>query len=82
MKVTNYEAVPQKPVEMDGADKCHVRMLVGEADGAPNFAMRQFEVEVGELCWKAITNIRLLRATWYWSSRTRFTSSATLVIPH
>lgn len=47
MKVTNYEAVQQKPVEMEGADKCHVRILVGESDGAPNFAMRQFEVEVG-----------------------------------
>ena len=47
MKVTNYEAVPQNPVEMEGADKCHVRILVGESDGAPNFAMRQFEVEIG-----------------------------------
>lgn len=47
MKVTNYEAVEQKPVEMAGASNCHVRILVGEADGAPNFAMRQFEVAVG-----------------------------------
>ncbi len=47
MKITNYEAVQQNPVEMEGSDKCHVRILISEADGAPSFAMRQFEVEVG-----------------------------------
>jgi len=32
---------------MDGAKGCTVRWLVGQEDGAPNFAMRQFEVAPG-----------------------------------
>jgi quercetin dioxygenase-like cupin family protein len=32
---------------MEGSSKCTVRWLVGEADGAPTFAMRQFEVAPG-----------------------------------
>jgi quercetin dioxygenase-like cupin family protein len=47
MKVTSYENVPQKPVSMEGSSGCAVRWLVGEADGAPTFAMRQFEVAPG-----------------------------------
>ena len=47
MKVNHYESIAQQPVEMEGADGCKVRWLVGEDDGAPNFAMRHFEVGVG-----------------------------------
>ena len=47
MKVTNTSDVEAKKVEMEGASGCTVRWLVGKADGAPNFAMRQFEVEPG-----------------------------------
>lgn len=47
MKVTHFENVEQKIVEMPGSEKCSVRWLVGPADGAPNFAMRQFEVAPG-----------------------------------
>lgn len=47
MKVTNTQDVESKKVDMEGAQGCTVRWLVGEADGAPNFAMRQFEVEPG-----------------------------------
>lgn len=47
MKVSNNQNVELKKVEMEGAQGCNVRWLVGEADGAPNFAMRQFEVEPG-----------------------------------
>lgn len=47
MKVNHYEAVPAQPVQMEGAHGCRVRWLVGQSDGAPNFAMRQFEVEAG-----------------------------------
>ena len=46
MKVNHYEQVPSQPVDMAGATGCHVRWLIGEQDGAPNFAMRQFEVAV------------------------------------
>lgn len=47
MKVSHYEAVEQKDVEMEGAEGCKVRWLVGKSDGADNFSMRQFEVGVG-----------------------------------
>ena len=47
MKVNHYEAVPQQPVEMEGAHGCRVRWLLGERDGTPTFAMRQFEVAPG-----------------------------------
>ncbi len=47
MKVTPSARVDQKIVEMEGSHGCKVRWLVGESDGAPNFAMRQFEVAPG-----------------------------------
>lgn len=47
MKVIHYEAVPQNEVTMEGAKGCRMRLLIGEPDGAPNFAMRQFEVAPG-----------------------------------
>jgi quercetin dioxygenase-like cupin family protein len=47
MKVNHYETVPQQPVEMEGSHGCRVRWLLGEKDGTPNFAMRQFEVAPG-----------------------------------
>jgi len=47
MKVNHYEQVAQAPVTMEGASGCKVRWLVDEAQGAPNFAMRQFEVAPG-----------------------------------
>ena len=47
MKVNHYEQVPQQPVEMEGSHGCSVRWLLGERDGTPTFAMRQFEVAPG-----------------------------------
>ena len=47
MRVQNYQDVDMKEVEMEGADGCRVRQLVGQSDQAPNFAMRQFEVAPG-----------------------------------
>jgi quercetin dioxygenase-like cupin family protein len=47
MKVNHYEEVETQPVHMDDARGCRVRWLLGERDGAPNFAMRQFEVAPG-----------------------------------
>jgi len=47
MKIQHHENVPQAPVTMQGASGCTVRWLVGEPEGAPNFAMRQFEVAPG-----------------------------------
>lgn len=47
MKVEHYERTAQQPVGMEGAAGCQVRWLVGKPEGAPNFAMRQFEVAAG-----------------------------------
>ncbi len=46
MKVQHSTDVSSQPVTMEGSHGCTVRWLVSEQDGAPNFAMRQFEVEV------------------------------------
>lgn len=47
MKVNHANDVASQAVQMEGAQGCSVRWLVSESDGAPNFAMRQFEVEPG-----------------------------------
>ena len=47
MKVNHYEQVAQAPVTMEGSSGCKVRWLVDESSGAPNFAMREFEVSPG-----------------------------------
>ena len=47
MKVGHCEQVEQAPVTMEGASGCQVRWLVDASEGAPNFAMRQFEVAPG-----------------------------------
>ena len=47
MKVTSAENVEQQPVEMPGASGCQVRWLIGREDQAPNFAMREFQVDPG-----------------------------------
>lgn len=47
MKVSSTQAIEERPVTMEGSSGCTVRWLVDENDGAPNFAMRQFEVQPG-----------------------------------
>ncbi len=47
MKVIQYEQIDSAPVHMEGAVDCCMRCLIGEADGAPSFSMRQFEVAPG-----------------------------------
>ena len=47
MKVKHANEVAAKPVDMEGASQCTVRWLVDDKDGAPTFAMRQFDVEPG-----------------------------------
>jgi len=47
MKVAHQEQVDQAPVTMEGSRGCQVRWLVDAQQGAPNFAMRQFEVAPG-----------------------------------
>ncbi len=47
MKIQKASEVPSQPVDMEGAAGCQVRQLIGPRDGAPTFAMRQFEVAPG-----------------------------------
>jgi quercetin dioxygenase-like cupin family protein len=47
MHIKRTVDVPQADVTMEGAAGCRVRWLVGTADRAPNFAMREFELEPG-----------------------------------
>jgi quercetin dioxygenase-like cupin family protein len=41
------EEIEGQPMAMEGVKGVSMRMLVGRADGAPNFAMRHFTVEPG-----------------------------------
>jgi quercetin dioxygenase-like cupin family protein len=47
MIVRGYQQVEREPVKMDGATGVHVRWLIGDREGARNFAMRHFEIEPG-----------------------------------
>ena len=47
MLIRRVEKTPGKPMAMEGAAGVTMRMMVGRADGAPNFAMRHFTVEAG-----------------------------------
>jgi quercetin dioxygenase-like cupin family protein len=47
MKIQQATDVESQEVTMEGAAGCSVRWLVGDKDGAPNFAMRQFDVAPG-----------------------------------
>ena len=45
MKVTNFKNVTAEEVSDPGAKEVTIRWLISESDGAPNFAMRLFEIE-------------------------------------
>jgi quercetin dioxygenase-like cupin family protein len=47
MIVRNIDQARLEPVEMEGASGVSMAIMVGRAEGAPNFAMRQFRVEPG-----------------------------------
>ncbi|HUJ09033.1 MAG TPA: cupin domain-containing protein [Verrucomicrobiae bacterium] len=47
MKITNLEQIPADKVEMVDAKNCKVQLAVSSRDGAPNFAMRFFEIAPG-----------------------------------
>ena len=47
MKVQPSHSVQLQQVTMEGSSGCQVRWLLSSTDGAPNFAMRQFEVAPG-----------------------------------
>lgn len=47
MLIRNINEVDEKPVGMDGVKGVKMAVMVGRADGAPNFALRSFRVEPG-----------------------------------
>jgi len=47
MKIRCANDVPPKPVEMPGAEKATIRLLIHEDEGAPTFYMRQFDLAPG-----------------------------------
>ncbi len=47
LKMMKALDVDAKEVEMDGVEGITIRWLISKADGAPNFAMRLFEVALG-----------------------------------
>src|SRR5262245_22798372 len=47
MLIRRAQEVPGRPVEIAGAEGVTMWMMVGRADGAPNFAMRHFTVAPG-----------------------------------
>ncbi len=47
MKVASYLDTPEEVVQMEGAKGVRVRWVIGNQDGAPNFAMRHFVIEPG-----------------------------------
>lgn len=47
MLIRNIDKTTTRPVEMDGVRGASMAVMVGRADGAPNFAIRHFRVEPG-----------------------------------
>ena len=47
MLIRNPDDVSPKTMDMPGAERVQMRLMVGREDGAPNFAMRIFDVEPG-----------------------------------
>ena len=47
MLIRNIDEVERTPVAMDGVKDAEMAVMVGRGDGAPNFALRQFEVAAG-----------------------------------
>ena len=47
MIIKPADNVPAKPVQTEGARDVQIRLLIHEAEGAPNFYMRRFDLAVG-----------------------------------
>jgi quercetin dioxygenase-like cupin family protein len=45
MKIIHYNEAELEPVNVEGAEGTKIRWLIAQKDGAPNFALRMFEVE-------------------------------------
>jgi quercetin dioxygenase-like cupin family protein len=47
MKIEKSSNISKSPVEIEGAKDVEIRWLISKDDGAPNFAMRMFELQPG-----------------------------------
>ena len=47
MLIRNINETETLPVQMDGVQGAKMALMVGREHGAPNFSLRQFEVEAG-----------------------------------
>jgi quercetin dioxygenase-like cupin family protein len=47
MKINNISEIPANEVQMEGADKVRMRILIGPGDGSDNIIMRHFIVAPG-----------------------------------
>jgi quercetin dioxygenase-like cupin family protein len=47
MKINNNSEIPANEVQMEGADKVRMRILIGPGDGSDNIIMRHFIVAPG-----------------------------------
>ncbi len=45
--IRNIDEVKPAPIDMPGADRISMAMMVGREHGAPNFSLRQIQVEPG-----------------------------------
>jgi quercetin dioxygenase-like cupin family protein len=45
--IRNINGVEETAVEMEGAERVQMALMVGRGDGAPNFALRSFRVDAG-----------------------------------
>lgn len=45
MLIRNIDETEATPIDMDGAVGVKMALMVGREDGAPNFSLRQFQVE-------------------------------------
>jgi quercetin dioxygenase-like cupin family protein len=47
MKLAHFNQIELQPVNIEGAAGTKIRWLIAQKDGAPNFALRMFEVDPG-----------------------------------
>ena len=47
MLIRNINDTPLQPVTMQGVQGATMAIMCGKADGAPNFALRQFRIDAG-----------------------------------
>ena len=47
MVIRSLHEAELEPVRMDGAEGARMAVMIGRADGAPSFSMRQFEIAPG-----------------------------------